>query len=853
MSKQPVPNMSDNDNRVIRLRPYYYIHVLNNNTNTTSVEFGPKTFVRKDHEQVVLNSTAMINIPPRSYCVIANPHLRDADFKPTEDSFGQVKLRHGETEVRVATEWTSPFPLYPGESLHEAVTLLRVVQPNTALRITTNRDIKDVDGTQRLAGDEWLFHGPGTYLPRVECSIVEQVVAQVIKPNQALKLTALRKLVDQKGIERMPGESWLVREQGSYLPGVYEQVVQLVRARVLTEKRALHLRSLHTFTDVYGCTRKAGSEWLVTHLDSQTHMQDIFEQVVGDVPITTLTMQQYCVVVNPVDKDGNPRWGEREIRWGENAQHQTFFLQPGEKLENGIQEVELLGEEEALLLRAIEAFVDEQKVERKPGQEWMIYGPRKYVPSVHVKILERRSKIPLDENEGIYVRDKQTGRVYTITGQTYMLKPNEQLWAKELPPVVEQLLPQVGYRGQDQPASVALTQGRQKHKVVTYRVPHNAAVQLYDYKQKKSRVVFGPELVMLQPDEQFSIMSLSGGEPKRANAITSLALMLGPDFMNDTVVVETSDHARLKLKLSYNWMFDVDKEDPQEASTVFNVRDFVGDTCKAIASRVRGAVAAQTFDDFHRNSALIIKLAVFGRSKNSAEGEPNNSLKFAANNLLVTNVDVQSVEPVEQRTRDALQKSVQLAIEISTSSQEALANHEALREEQIAEGKLNCQKIRDQSQAEVERKELVELRAKTAAAESTGQAKAEAIARAEAALIKGTAARKQAELRAQASSIRVKAQIEQLKMRQAQELDHKKALDNLEIEKAEKEAKIESEKFAAIVEAIGADTIEAIAQAGPEMQAKLLEGLGLQGFLVTDGTSPINLFNTANGLVGGGH
>lgn len=835
------------DNRVIRLRPYYYIHVLDNNSNTTSVQAGPKTFVRKDHEEVVLKSTPMINIPPRSYCVVANPHQRGDDNKPVVDQHGQVKLRHGECEARVATEWSSPFPLYPGESLHEPVTLLRVVKPNTALRITATRDFTDDSGTERLAGDEWLFHGPGTYLPRVECEIKEQVVAQVIKPNQALKLNALRKLVDGKGVDRMVGEQWLVREQGSYLPGVYEQVVQLVRARVLTEKRALHLRSIHTFTDVYGKVRKAGSEWLVTHKDSQTHIPDVHEQVVGDVSITTLTMQQYCVVLNPVDKDGNPRWGERETKTGENADHQTFFLMPGEKLENGIQEVELLGEEEALLLRAVEHFTDEEKTERKPGQEWMIYGPRKFVPSIHVKILEKRSKIPLDENEGIYVRDKQTGAVVTVTGQTYMLKPNEELWNKELPPVVEELLGQVGYRGMGQQKSSA--PARTKYKVVTYRVPHNAAVQLYDYKKKKSRVVFGPDLVMLEPDEQFSIMSLSGGEPKRANAITSLALMLGPDFMNDTVVVETSDHARLKLKLSYNWMFDVDKSDLAASSVVFNVRDFVGDTCKAIASRVRGAVAAQTFDDFHRNSAYIIKVAVFGRSKDG-NGEPNNSLKFAANNLVVTNVDVQSVEPVEQRTRDALQKSVQLAIEISTSSQEALANHEAMREEQIAEGKLTVSKIQDQAQAEVERKGLVELKALTAAAESTGQAKAEAIARAEAALIKGTAARKQAELRAQASSIRVKAQVEQLKMRQKQELEHRKAVDDLEVAKAQKEAEIESQKFANIVDAIGADTIEAIAQAGPEMQAKLLEGLGLQGFLVTDGTSPINLFNTANGLVG---
>ena len=50
-----------------------------------------------------------------------------------------------------------------------------------------------------------------------------------------------------------------------------------------------------------------------------------------------------------------------------------------------------------------------------------------------------------------------------------------------------------------------------------------------------------------------------------------------------------------------------------------------------------------------------------------------NKFTFPANNLNITSVDIQSVEPVDQRTRDALQKSVQLAIEITTASQEAAA------------------------------------------------------------------------------------------------------------------------------------------------------------------------------------
>lgn len=52
------------------------------------------------------------------------------------------------------------------------------------------------------------------------------------------------------------------------------------------------------------------------------------------------------------------------------------------------------------------------------------------------------------------------------------------------------------------------------------------------------------------------------------------------------------------------------------------------------------------------------------------------SLRFNQNNLVISSVDIQSVEPVDQRTRDSLQKSVQLAIEITTNAQEAAARYD---------------------------------------------------------------------------------------------------------------------------------------------------------------------------------
>lgn len=63
------------------------------------------------------------------------------------------------------------------------------------------------------------------------------------------------------------------------------------------------------------------------------------------------------------------------------------------------------------------------------------------------------------------------------------------------------------------------------------------------------------------------------------------------------------------------------------------------------------------------------------------------------------------------------------------------------------------QKITDEAEAEKARKQLLELQANSAAVESTGQAKAEAQSRAEAAKIEGEAAVEQAKLKAQASKI----------------------------------------------------------------------------------------------------
>ncbi|KAK7167485.1 hypothetical protein R3I94_001778 [Phoxinus phoxinus] len=844
---------------IIRIPPHHYIHVLDQNTNIARVEIGPLTYIRQDNERVLFAPVRMIMVPPRHYCVVLNPVSRDDEGRVQFDVSGQAKLRHADLEIRLTQD---PFPLYPGEEVQKDVTPLQIVYPDTALRLQALLDFEEEGGEKRVAGDEWLFEGPGTYIPRKEVAVLEVIKATVIRENQAIRLRARKEGLDRSGVQRVTGEEWQVSKVGAYLPGAHEEVVDIVNAFILTDKKALHVRAVRPFRDAGSRERRTGEEWLVTVADREAHIPSVSEEVVGVVDVTTLNSRQYCVVLDPVGADGKPQLGQKRVVKGE----RSFFLRPGEYLENGIQDVYVLSEEEGLVLRAVEAFIDTEgdKVDeeegekrtkirgtqRRPGDRWMLRGPVEYVPPATVEVMLRRDAIPLDENEGIYVRDIKSGKVRAVIGQTYMLTQDEELWEKELPANVETLLAQsrdpLADRS-DRGRNFAEAE-RDKTRVVSYRIPHNAAVQVYDYREKKARVMFGPEMVMLGPDEQFTILSLSGDKPKHPNVIKTICLLLGPDFCTDIITIETADHARLQLQLSYNWHFDIKlPADAAQAATLFSVPDFVGDACKAIASRIRGAVASVQFDDFHKNSIRIICSSVFGFDEKLAM---RSSLRFNQNGLVISSVDIQSVEPVDQRTRDALQKSVQLAIEITTNSQEAAARHEAERLEQEARGRLERQKISDQAESEKARKELLELEAQSAAVESTGAAKAEAQSKAEAARIHGEAAVEEAKLKAEAQKIEADSELARLCKAREQELNYKKETDRMEVEKRQKLAEIESLRLKQLIENLGADTLKEMARAGPELQVKLLQSLGLKSTLITDGSSPINLFSTANGLLG---
>lgn len=113
------------------------------------------------------------------------------------------------------------------------MTPLQIVYPDTALRLQALLDFEEVGGVKRVAGDEWLFEGPGeflsnrrcihrisayhllmhlflvsgTYIPRKEVAVLETIKATVIRENQAIRLRARKEGVDREGVRRVTGNT----------------------------------------------------------------------------------------------------------------------------------------------------------------------------------------------------------------------------------------------------------------------------------------------------------------------------------------------------------------------------------------------------------------------------------------------------------------------------------------------------------------------------------------------------------------------------------------------------------------------------------------------------------------------
>ncbi|KPI87757.1 putative major vault protein [Leptomonas seymouri] len=877
---------------LLRLPPFHYTHLTNENNNTTELIIGPVTRPIASHETIVLPPTSFVTLSPTQFCLIANPHRSAVNpitgaMEPVRDAYGQVQVQSGEEEYR----WhVAPFPLYPEERLVR-VEELRVLSATQALQIValaTYDVLPRVTGPslssppswapsvkRREAGERFLFYGPGTYYPRVEERVEEVVSGLVVSRGTGLWCCTSETFTDgDSGIEHYAGEQYLRLKEGMCFLQPFETLLSTQTGTILTKEEGLHVKAVKTYTDPRspfceeGVVRKAGEVFLVVGETCPCFVPHPYDKVVKRIRRTHLSASQFAVVLNSAAGAGTDAAKLRKV-----VTNTSFFLEPGEKLEGGrSRNAFLLSAHQAVLVTATGNFTDiscDPSVERYEGDRWLVHGPCSFIPNSFMRVVpdaktkaEVRCRYLLGENEGLYVRNTVTGVVRCVPGPcSYMLAAEEELWEKPLSAQVELHLPQLvshsAYIEEEGDRPCGALHGLTE-RAVSYSIPHRSVTQLYNYKTQVTRIVFGPDRVLLEPDEAFTVVSLSGSPwdpekpnkclPKQPNHITALHLFLGPSNMTDVVHVETRDHAQLALQLCYDWYFDVSHGDPERAKKCFSVNDFVGDCCSYIASRIRAAVASMPFEEFHKNSARCLRRAVFDVDPET--GRPNEVLCFPSNHLVITSVDTQEMEVLDERTRQGLQKSVKVAIEITTHAQEAEAQQEAMKREQRARGRLERQRMQDQVANEEQRRVLLNAESSGLSIVSLGRSRAIAEALSTASCIEGEAALEAASIRAAKEQLLYSAMTEmQQRKKQLLSEQEKKVVEMTQ--KYEKEmSEVHHRLIGAVVDALGPATIAEMARAGPELQAKLLSNLGLEGYLVTDGSSPINLFNTADGMLG---
>lgn len=150
--------------------------------------------------------------------------------------------------------------------------------------------------------------------------------------------------------------------------------------------------------------------------------------------------------------------------------------------------------------------------------------------------------------------------------------------------------------------------------------------------------------------------------------------------------------------------------------------------CTIMAAKIRSSVAGVTFENFHKRFAKLIRASVFGLDEN---GKVNDEFVITKNNLVITNIDIQKVEPIDEKTRTSLKETVSLAIEITTKNQEETARRETEKTKQESLGLLERMIIDYESKAEESRRALLQLQAQSKTIKNSGKANATAKALAE--------------------------------------------------------------------------------------------------------------------------
>jgi major vault protein len=152
------------------------------------------------------------------------------------------------------------------------------------------------------------------------------------------------------------------------------------------------------------------------------------------------------------------------------------------------------------------------------------------------------------------------------------------------------------------------------------------------------KVVVGPSRLLLNYDETLEVLELSTGKPKNTDTILRTAyLRVLNNKVSDILTVETSDHVRLTLKLSFVVDFMGTGKD---RDSWFNVSNYVKFMCDHIRSILKGVAKLKTVEEFYSSYVTIIRDTILG----TQDKGKRSGMVFDENNMQVKDVEILSIE-----------------------------------------------------------------------------------------------------------------------------------------------------------------------------------------------------------------
>lgn len=304
--------------------------------------------------------------------------------------------------------------------------------------------------------------------------------------------------------------------------------------------------------------------------------------------------------------------------------------------------------DKGLHVRVVKAF-EAKAAEQVPagvyqaGQELFLSGREGFFfPTEALEVLGEVSSIPLAEKEAIYVRELATGQVKTVCGPAAYLPDPTRVQVVQRPLDAE-TIKRWGLKGYDGKRAPAIT------------IPPSYAV-LVTAKTRRE-VVKGPQVRILDFEEELGVLALSTGTPKTdAAPLPTCFLLVDGNKVSDRLEVRTRDHVQLEVRLSYRVSFA--SSAAADDARWFNVSNYVALLCDHLGSIVRAAVRVTPIERFHAASTEILRNAVLGEKK----GDKRTGREFEENGMLVYDVEVLEVQILDGDVDELLTDAQRSAI-----------------------------------------------------------------------------------------------------------------------------------------------------------------------------------------------